>query len=79
MLALVNDLPASSKKYAFLQDLAERVIDENRAEGVKFSAVNQAALRRGFTRTIDLLGQSLESRQHHDSLLGLASIWSLFC
>ena len=70
MLALVNDVPSSSNKYAFLQDLADRVIEENRIEGVKFNSVNQAALRRGFTRTINLLGQSLESRQQHDSFLG---------
>ncbi|KAG0625707.1 hypothetical protein M758_2G075200 [Ceratodon purpureus] len=70
VLALMNDVPSSSNKYAFLQDLADRVIEENKVEGGKFSSVNQAALRRGFSRTINLLGQSLESRQQHGSFLG---------
>lgn len=71
VLALVNDVPASSNKYEFLQDLADRVIEENRAEGLKFNSVNQVALRGGFSRTISLLGQSLEGRQQQrGSFLG---------
>jgi hypothetical protein len=70
VLALVNDVPASSNKYEFLQDLADRVIEENRAEGLKFNSVNQVALRGGFSRTISLLGQSLEGRQQRGSFLG---------
>ena len=70
MLALVNDVPASSNKYAFLQDLANRLIEENKVEGGKYSSINQAALRRGFSRTINLLGQSLESCGQNYSFLG---------
>jgi hypothetical protein len=70
VLALVNDVPASSNKYPFLQDLADRLIEENRAEGERFNSINRVALRRGFSRTINLLGLSLESRGQSHSFLG---------
>lgn len=70
VLTLVNDVPSSSSKYAFLQDLTDRVVEENKVEGVKYDAINQAALQKGFARTINLLGQSLESRRQHYSFFG---------
>ncbi|XP_024403883.1 uncharacterized protein [Physcomitrium patens] len=70
VLALVNDVPASSNKYVFLQGLADRVIQENRMEGARYNSINQAALKSSFTRTIYLLGLSLESRRQSDSFLG---------
>lgn len=66
----MNDVPSSSSKYAFLQDLTDRVVEENKVEGVKYDAINQAALQKGFARTINLLGQSLESRRQHYSFFG---------
>lgn len=66
----MNDVPASSNKYTFLQDLADRLIEDNRVEGGMYTSINRAALRRGFSRTINLLGQSLESRGQNHSFLG---------
>ncbi|KAG0612273.1 hypothetical protein M758_6G014700 [Ceratodon purpureus] len=70
VLRLVNDVPASSNKYLFLLDMADRLIEENRMESGKYTSINRAALRRGFSRTINLLGQSLESRGQNQSFLG---------
>lgn len=69
VLVLLNEVPASSNKYAFLQSLADKVIEENKVQGVGYKYVNQAALRTGFARTIDLLGQSLEGRQYRETWL----------
>lgn len=70
VLFLVNDVPASSNKYAYLQSLADKVIEENKVEGVAYEALNQEALGTGFARTIDLLGQSLEGQRQHETIFG---------
>ncbi|CAM6106977.1 unnamed protein product [Calypogeia fissa] len=60
ILALVNDLPASSTKYTFARTLAEKIIQENATHGHGYESVNRAALSAGFERTLVLLNRSLE-------------------
>ncbi|KAL2632074.1 hypothetical protein R1flu_016760 [Riccia fluitans] len=74
VLALVNDLPASSKKYAFTRALAEKIIYENSNHGYGYESVNRMALSAGFKRTLTLLTEGLHGL-HHQRKRG--TTWSL--
>ncbi|KAL3689998.1 hypothetical protein R1sor_016307 [Riccia sorocarpa] len=74
VLALVNDLPASSKKYAFTRALAEKIIYENSNHGYGYESVNRIALSAGFKRTLTLLTEALQGL-HLQRKRG--SAWSL--
>jgi hypothetical protein len=56
LLAIVNDIPVSSRKYEVVRSLAERLIDENNREGVEaLREVNRTALSSAFARTLGQL------------------------
>lgn len=59
VLALVNDIPATSVKYEFARALADQMVDENQEHGTYLEDVNRAALSAGFQRTVQLLTRSL--------------------
>ncbi|XP_059447844.1 uncharacterized protein LOC132179196 [Corylus avellana] len=56
LLAIVNDIPVSSRKYEVVRSLAERLIDENNREGVEaLREVNRTALSSAFATTLSQL------------------------
>jgi hypothetical protein len=56
LLAIVNDIPVSSRKYEVVRSLAERLIEENNREGVEaLREVNRTALSSAFARTLGQL------------------------
>ncbi|KAL2607745.1 hypothetical protein R1flu_026318 [Riccia fluitans] len=59
ILALVNELPASSMKYNFARNLAEQILAENARHGQGFECVNRMALSAGFQRTLGILHGTL--------------------
>ncbi|XP_030509505.2 uncharacterized protein LOC115724172 [Cannabis sativa] len=66
ILALLNDIPATSRKYQFAMAMAERVMDGNAASGhPEMLEVNRMALSSAFERTSTLLHRSLDKR-HRD-------------
>ncbi|GMI74669.1 hypothetical protein like AT5G64230 [Hibiscus trionum] len=53
VLSIVNDIPVSSRKYAIVRSLAERLIEENRREDTHgLREVNRAVLSSAFSRTL---------------------------
>ncbi|BBN18762.1 protein MpLDPS2 [Marchantia polymorpha subsp. ruderalis] len=74
VLSLVNDLPASSRKYAFARALTEKIIAENLSHGHGFESVNRVALSAGFQRTLAFLNETLASL-HQQKRVG--TIWSV--
>ncbi|KAE8670049.1 hypothetical protein F3Y22_tig00112206pilonHSYRG00179 [Hibiscus syriacus] len=53
VLAIVNDVPVSSRKYAIVRSLAERLIEENRrADTHGLREVNRSVLSSAFSRTL---------------------------
>ncbi|KAK4348204.1 hypothetical protein RND71_034543 [Anisodus tanguticus] len=69
ILALLNEIPASSRKYQFALGMADKIVDENTRSGhVEMIYVNRAALASAFARTSGLLYSSLKSpRMSEDS------------
>lgn len=63
VLALVNDIPASSRKYEFARALAERIVEENRVHGDDMTLATQSALGAGFRRTVQMLETVLARNQ----------------
>ncbi|OWM63602.1 hypothetical protein CDL15_Pgr008145 [Punica granatum] len=56
LLAIVNTLPVSSRKYEAARSLAERLIDENQQEGTEaLREVNRKVLSAAFSRTLTQL------------------------
>lgn len=71
VLSIINDIPVSSRKYAIVRSLAERLIEENRredAEGLR--EVNRAVLSSAFSRTLSYLEAAMvelgQDRIGHD-------------
>ncbi|KAF3455896.1 hypothetical protein FNV43_RR00538 [Rhamnella rubrinervis] len=61
ILALLNEIPATSRKYQFAMAMAERIMDENARSGhADMLQINRTALASAFARTSTLLYQSLE-------------------
>ncbi|XP_009590559.1 uncharacterized protein LOC107816961 [Nicotiana tabacum] len=69
ILALLNEIPASSRKYQFAMGMADKIVDENtRCGHVEMLQVNRAALASAFARTSGFLYGSLKSpRMSEDS------------
>ncbi|KAH0695882.1 hypothetical protein KY289_013364 [Solanum tuberosum] len=69
ILALLNEIPASSRKYQFAMGMADKIIEENTKCGhLEMLQVNRSALASAFTRTSGLLYSSLKSpRMSEDS------------
>lgn len=69
ILALLNDIPASSRKYQFAMAMAERIMDGNaRSCHVEMLEVNRVALSSAFERTSSLLQRSLEKHRRIHNL-----------
>ncbi|KAL3502280.1 hypothetical protein ACH5RR_036729 [Cinchona calisaya] len=62
ILALLNEIPASSRKYQFAVSMADKIVDENTRGGhVELLHINRTALASAFARTSGLLYRSLQS------------------
>lgn len=67
ILALLNEIPATSRKYQFAMAMAERIMDENARSGhVDMLQINRTALAAAFARTTTLLQRSLEKTAQPD-------------
>ncbi|TMW87398.1 hypothetical protein EJD97_020006 [Solanum chilense] len=67
ILALLNEIPASSRKYQFALGMADKIIDENTKCGhLEMLQVNCSALASAFARTSGLLYSSLKSPRMSD-------------
>ncbi|KAF9605893.1 hypothetical protein IFM89_020772 [Coptis chinensis] len=61
IFGLVNDTPASSRKYQFAISVADNTVDENTRDGhIALQEINRIALSSAFARTSNLLYQSLQ-------------------
>lgn len=69
ILVLLNEIPASSRKYQFALGMADKIVDENtRCGHLEMLQVNRAALASAFARTSGLLYSSLKRpRMSEDS------------
>lgn len=75
ILALLNEIPATSRKYQFAMAMAERIMDENARSGhVDMIQVNRLALSSAFSRTSTLLHRSLMRTQNDNEEDG-GSTW----
>eukprot|EP01018_Ginkgo_biloba_P011440 Gb_30597 [translate_table: standard] len=64
VLALVNDIPVTSRKYEFARGLADKIIEDNANLGEPaLKEINRMALSAGFARTLKLLNSSLHGMQ----------------
>ncbi|PKI37847.1 hypothetical protein CRG98_041797 [Punica granatum] len=64
LLAIVNTVPVSSRKYEAVRSLAERLIDENQQEGTKaLREVNRKVLSAAFSRTLTQLEAAMVDRE----------------
>ncbi|KAL1534341.1 hypothetical protein AAHA92_30527 [Salvia divinorum] len=61
LLLLMNDIPVSSRKYELIRSLAEKIIDDNLAEGKPpLAEVNCAVLSAAFARSLGQLEAAME-------------------
>ncbi|THG00033.1 hypothetical protein TEA_017570 [Camellia sinensis var. sinensis] len=64
IFALLNEMPASSRKYQFAVAMADKIVDENSRNGhVELLQINRVALGSAFARTLGLLYRSLKTKQ----------------
>ncbi|XP_050224937.1 uncharacterized protein LOC126674519 [Mercurialis annua] len=67
VLALLNEIPASSRKYQFAMAMADKIMDGNFRDGhVELMEVNRSALSSAFARTLSLLYRSLRNPHSPD-------------
>lgn len=67
ILALLNELPANSRKYQFAISMADKIVDENTRNGhTNLLYINRVALSSSFARTLGLLYRSLQISQTVD-------------
>ncbi|XP_002521651.2 uncharacterized protein LOC8268704 [Ricinus communis] len=60
-LGLLNEIPATSRKYQFAMAMADKIMDGNFRDGqAELMEVNRAALSSAFSRTLGLLYRSLQ-------------------
>ncbi|KAJ7536283.1 hypothetical protein O6H91_12G063200 [Diphasiastrum complanatum] len=77
-LELVNDTPASSRKYGFVRGVADKLLFENIANGSEaLVEVNRLALKVGFSRTLCLLVQFLDRRRGQLQTEALSWPWRI--
>ncbi|CAI0416371.1 unnamed protein product [Linum tenue] len=63
ILALLNEIPASSGKYQFAMAMADRIMDGNFKDGhPELQEINRFALSSAYARTLALLYRSLQRR-----------------
>ncbi|KAA8533376.1 hypothetical protein F0562_033091 [Nyssa sinensis] len=62
IFALLNDIPASSRKYQFAVAMADKIVDENARNGhLHLLQINRATLASAFSRTAGLLHRSIQT------------------
>ncbi|KAI3421665.1 uncharacterized protein J3R85_012022, partial [Psidium guajava] len=72
ILALLNDIPASSRKYEFAMSMADRILEGNARDGHEdLQEINRMALSSAFSRTSSLLYDSLQQTRSKDVVSGL--------
>ncbi|KAI6669441.1 hypothetical protein NL676_004326 [Syzygium grande] len=72
ILALLNDIPASSRKYQFAMSMADRILEENARDGHEdLLEINRMALAPAFLCTSSLLYRSLQQTQSKDNDSGV--------
>ncbi|CAN1254981.1 hypothetical protein LINPERPRIM_LOCUS8844 [Linum perenne] len=68
ILALMNEIPATSRKYQFAMTMADRIMDGNFRHGhPELVEINRIALSSSFARTLTLLYRSIHEPLHPDS------------
>ncbi|KAI3439278.1 uncharacterized protein J3R85_005008 [Psidium guajava] len=71
LLAIVNNVPVSSRKYEAVRSLAERLIDENQQEGTEaLLEVNRTVLSAAFSRTLNQLEAAMMERERQSGCGG---------
>ncbi|XP_078448540.1 uncharacterized protein LOC144717091 [Wolffia australiana] len=61
-LSLINDVPSSTRKYDFVMNTAERILDENTVAGeAVLHQINREALAMAFSRSCDRLRHTLQA------------------
>eukprot|EP01018_Ginkgo_biloba_P025014 Gb_41373 [translate_table: standard] len=71
VLGLVNDTPVTSRKYEFVRNLADKMIEENWKYGCPaLEEVTRMALSAGFGRTLKMLDSCLRQQQQDEETSG---------
>lgn len=64
IFTLLNEIPATSRKYQFAVAMADRIVDENSRDGhVELLHINRTILASAFARTTGLLYRSLQRQE----------------
>ncbi|KAF8033220.1 hypothetical protein BT93_D1969 [Corymbia citriodora subsp. variegata] len=72
ILGLLNDIPASSRKYQFAMSMADRILEENARDGHEdLLEINRMALASAFSRTSSLLYSCLQQTQSKGNASGM--------
>ncbi|KAF2302610.1 hypothetical protein GH714_040048 [Hevea brasiliensis] len=67
ILALLNNIPATSRKYQFAMAMADKIMDGNFRDGhAELIQVNRTALSSAFERTLSLLSRSIQQPHASD-------------
>ncbi|CAK7338019.1 unnamed protein product [Dovyalis caffra] len=67
VLALMNEIPATSRKYQFAMAMADKIMDGNFRDGhMELAEVNRTALSSAFARTLSLLYRAVQNPQASD-------------
>ncbi|CAM8932510.1 unnamed protein product [Rhodiola kirilowii] len=67
LLAIVNDIPVSSRKYEIVRSLAERIVEDNNREGFEsLLEVNRKVLSAAFERTLRRLENAALAEERGD-------------
>lgn len=75
MLGILNEIPATSRKYELILSMADKLITDNLHDRhVSLHEVTRSALSSSFSRTCDLLHRSLQSASDETSS-SLFSTW----
>ncbi|KAJ7548745.1 hypothetical protein O6H91_07G024800 [Diphasiastrum complanatum] len=76
VLVLMNDMPASFRKYGFVRAMAERILSDNDLQGgVTLKQINQLTLETGFARTVYMLSNFLDNQQRKQQVQALSWPW----
>ncbi|WCJ40076.1 hypothetical protein M5689_021009 [Euphorbia peplus] len=71
ILALLNEIPASSRKYQFAMAMADKIMDGNFRDGHdELMDVNRTALSSAFSRTLALLNRTLQKQHGSSDFMG---------
>ncbi|GFZ15892.1 hypothetical protein Acr_25g0003010 [Actinidia rufa] len=77
IFALLNEIPASSRKYQFAVAMADKIVDENARHGhAELLQINREALSSAFARTLGLLYRSLKTSSNTQAYLDDSGAWT---